>query len=95
MQLRRKSVADSACWPPACKVAIQPGETEQQRFFDVLSPPPSAWIEQIRAAIPEIADRLAWAWTATLESEFRALESRWNSRKSLARQLVSTLFQKS
>lgn len=99
LQRRRKSVADSGYWPTACQVAVQPGEIEQQCFFQVLSSPSSVWIDQVRAAVPSITDRLTRAWTIALEREWRTSEARWQarwtSRKLLARQLIATFFQKS
>jgi hypothetical protein len=94
MELRRTSVAEAACWPPACQVAVKPGETEQRRFFETLAPAPFTWIEQVRTALPQIADRLARKWTAALESEVRALQSRWHSRSAVSRQLGSLVLPK-
>ncbi|MPZ39710.1 MAG: glycosyltransferase [Rhizobiales bacterium] len=94
MELRWRSTERSAL-PQSCRIAVSCGETEQRCFFDTLAPEPCAWIDQVRAAIPDIIGRQARAWAAALESEFHISESRWNSRSALVRQLVWTLFRKS
>jgi hypothetical protein len=90
----RWASASADAWPPSCRVAVGSGESEQRCFFDVLASAPSDWIERVRAAMPDVMDRQVRAWTAALECEVRASESRWNSRTALARQLAATFFRK-
>jgi glycosyltransferase involved in cell wall biosynthesis len=63
--MRLAEIAHSASWwPPACKLEIPSGTLEQRIFFEMLSAAPGACVNRIRAAIPEINDRLAWGTMA-------------------------------
>jgi hypothetical protein len=93
MNLRWKNVPADV-WPASCRIIVPSGETEQRYFFDVLAPAPSAWVDRVRAAIPDVVERQARAWTAALESEVRTSDSRWRSRSALARRLATTFFRK-
>ncbi len=105
LERRLRRIAESAWWPQACMVPIPVGAAEQRIFFEVISSASSLWIDHVRAAVTEIADRLAWAWavpaartwpyqyTAFLEIA-SALERRWASRFPLSRRLASTIFRK-
>ncbi|AMN39697.1 glycosyltransferase family 2 protein [Rhodoplanes sp. Z2-YC6860] len=113
---RMRTMAKADWWPKECIVPIPTGVAEQRIFFEILSAAPVGWVDQMRAAVVDINDRLAWAWTApemrtwpndddpallakqiqleALENRYGALEKLWNSRQSLSRQLVLTLFRK-
>ena len=93
MSLRWTNVPADA-WPTSCQFVVQPGGTEQRQFFNLLAPAPSAWVDRVRAAIPDVMDRQARAWIAVLENEVRASESRWSSSTALVRRLATTLFRK-
>ena len=58
---RLRPIAESDWWPKVCKVSIPTGATEQKIFFEKLSL--ASYVEQLRSAVIEISDRLAWAWT--------------------------------
>ena len=100
-----RDIADSAWWPQACRVPIPIGATEQRIFFEALSLAPSFWVDQLRSAVTEIEDRLAWAWVVpaartwpyedtTLLRFVAALERYWISRFPRSRRLASTIFRK-
>src|SRR5262249_5778358 len=93
MNLRWTNVPADA-WPTSCQCVVPPGDPEQRYFFDLLAPAPSAWVDRVRAATPDVIDRQARAWIAVLEGEVRASESRWSSRTALARRLATALFRK-
>lgn len=63
--MRLAEIAHSASWwPSACKLEFPSGTLEQRVFFEMLSAAPEACVNRIRAAIPEINDRLAWGTMA-------------------------------
>jgi hypothetical protein len=62
LERRLREIAGNAWWPQACRVPIPAGTPAQRIFFEALSSAPSPWIDQLRSAVTEIADRLAWAW---------------------------------
>lgn len=95
LERRLRGIVDAMWWLEACRISVQPGDVEQKRFFDALSPAPSAWIDQVRGAVDEIAVRLAWSGAVAFDSELRALESRSHSRSWLWRQLWGTILRKS
>jgi hypothetical protein len=61
---RLRDVAKSDWWPKACVVPIPAGVAEQRIFFETLSAAPVVRVDQLRSAVSDINDRLAWAWTA-------------------------------
>jgi glycosyltransferase involved in cell wall biosynthesis len=95
LERRLRAIADATWWPEACRVSVQPGDVEQTRFFDALSPMPSAWIDHVRAAVDGVAVRLAWSGAVAFDSELRALESQSRSRSWLWGQLLGTILRKS
>jgi hypothetical protein len=95
LERRLRGIAESAWWPQACMVPIPTGAVEQRIFFEALSLAPFPWIDQLRAAVTEIADRLAWAWAVPAARTWpTALERRWISRFPRSRQLAATILRK-
>jgi hypothetical protein len=82
-QLRK--ISQSSWWPNSCKHSIPAGVIEQKVFFESLSPTPSVYIDQLRAAVIEISDRLAWAWVVPTARTWPRDEA------SLWRKLVSMI----
>ena len=100
-----RDIADSTWWPQACRVPIPIGATEQRIFFEALSLAPSFWVDQLRSAVTEIEDRLAWAWVVpaartwpyedtTLLRFVAALERYWVAQFPRSRRLAATIFRK-
>jgi glycosyltransferase involved in cell wall biosynthesis len=94
VERRLRRIAESSWWPHTFRVPVVEGVSGQQIFFEALSSQLPNKIDQIRAAVTEITDRLAWAWvvpaartwpydyTAVL-STASTLKRRWISRLSL------------
>jgi hypothetical protein len=61
---RMRDMAKADWWPKICTVPIPTGVAEQRILFEILSAAPVDWVDQMRAAVADINDRLAWAWTA-------------------------------
>jgi len=102
---RLRRIAESSWWPQACRVPIPAGATEQRIFFEAISLAPSHWIDKLRSAVTEIADRLAWAcvvptartWPyedTTMLKFVAALEQYWISRFPRSRRLAATIYRK-
>jgi hypothetical protein len=68
---RLRQIATGSWWPKACFVPIPAGMVEQQVFFEKLAAPRSEWIEPMRAAVTDISDRLAWAWSVPATQTWR------------------------
>jgi hypothetical protein len=95
LERRLRDIAESAWWPRACRVPI-PAGTPEQRIFFALSLAPSPWIDQLRSAVTEIADRLAWAWAVPAACTWpygfaAALKRRSISRFRLSGRLALTI----
>jgi hypothetical protein len=105
VEWRLRRIAKSTWWPQACRVTIPAGAAEQRIFFEALAVAPSPWVDQIRAAVTEITDRLAWAWAVPVARTWphdytsflaiaAAFKRRWTSRFEPLRRLVSRIFGK-
>jgi glycosyltransferase involved in cell wall biosynthesis len=92
---RLREIADATWWPEACRVPVPTGDVEQKRFFDAMSPTPSPWIDQVRAATAGVAAWLAWSGAVAFESDLRALEARSQSRSWLWSQFLGAMLKKS